>query len=365
MNNNESNNIVPIKEKEVNQESKTLAMETYNPATGNIVTSPVSDNDVKALSDLHFDKFIYNSENILDNDDLKKLFPDAIGDDIEDIKKVNELIKRKNNGQKITYEELPKFLKNSVINIVSKSLDDNTPSFAYMNNKTQLNYIANLVIGQLVEEYNKKNTNFDIDTMLAGFDESIDKLQIETSKEFGDILMSFDEERKKEINNAIERCKREGKEEAVEKFQKIKNVIDEAYNLDKFSEFCKHVKIKKFDIEKPKRIFLSFNTKYMNHTNNINDIQYCPVVLDRHNISDHNSNMKLCLAFCKYCMNYSPDNIEEHTFMYYFIKNIILLDRINPKGKIYDTLDERSKNFYDGFINNILKCINNINNKTL
>ena len=62
-------------------------------------------------------------------------------------------------------------------------------------------------------------------------------------------------------------------------------------------------------------------------------------------------------------MNFSPDNIEDHTFMYYFIRNIILIDRINPKGKLYETMDEKSKKFYDGFIENLKKCISNLNDR--
>ena len=68
--------------------------------------------------------------------------------------------------------------------------------------------------------------------MLAGFGQDFQKLQNETSKEFGSILMSFDEERKKEIDAAIARCKTEGKEEAVEKLEKIKNISKSFYRID-------------------------------------------------------------------------------------------------------------------------------------
>ena len=337
---------------------------TYNPITGNIAVAAASD-DIKTLSDSHFDKFT-NSNNPLTLDEIKELINTSkIGyketDELQTVLKVNELIQNKISGKKVLYDDLPPILKKAVTDIAAQSANEG-PSFAYLHNKSILNYISNIVIQQLVDEYNKKNAGIDIDTMLKGFDESINKMQNDMSKEFGDMLMTFDDERKAEIDAAIERCKKEGKEDSIIKLQKMKDVIDDAYNLDKFSEFCKKVKIKKFDLEKPKKIFLSFNSKYEKHANNINDIQYCPIVLDRH-LEDHDSNLKLCLAFCKYCMNFSPDNIEDHTFMYYFIRNIILIDRINPKGKLYETMDEKSKKFYDGFIENLKKCISNLNDR--
>ena len=336
----------------------------YDPITGDIAVDSANI-DTKTLSDLHFNRFTGEEDISFTIDDIKNILPRTLGseiDNLNDINILNNIIKRKINGEKISYDELPNFLKESALDIVRRSSDDG-PALAFLGSKTRLNYAANLLIGELAEEWKKKNAYIDLDTMLAGFDKELQKFQTDTSKELGNILMSFDEERKKEIDAAIARCKAEGKSEAIEKLEKIKNIIDEAYNLTDFSEFCKHVKIKKFDLEKPKKIFLSFNAKYLKHNNNINDIQYCPIVLDRHIIGDEKSNMKLCLAFCKYCMNYSPDNIEEHSFMYYFIKNIILLDRINPKGLSYDSLDEKSKNFYDGFLNNLKRCILNLNNR--
>lgn len=344
--------------------TKEIAIGEYNPITGDSIVAANNDNIID-ISNAHFNKFTDTNNKDLDIDDLKKIIPfinnnDTINE-VDDLITINNLIKKKKSNKKILFDELPTFLKDSALSISAQTVED-APNLKFLNNKTKLNYISNLLIQNLVEEYDRKNEGIDLDLMLSGFNESINNIQNDMSKEFGNIMMGFDEERKAEIDKAIERCKSEGKEDSIEKLQKMKNTIDSAYNLSDFSEFCKKVKIKKFDLQKPKKVFTSFNAKYMNHANNINDIQYCPIVLDRH-LKDHDSNMKVCLAFCKYCMNFSPDNIEEHTFMYYFIRNIILLDRINPKGQLYDSMDEKSKFFYDGFISNIKKCIDNINSK--
>ena len=36
------------------------------------------------------------------------------------------------------------------------------------------------------------------------------------------------------------------------------------------------------------------------------------------------------VAFCTYCKNMKNTNVEEHIFMYYFIKNILYLDTTAP-----------------------------------
>ena len=59
---------------------------------------------------------------------------------------------------------------------------------------------------------------------------------------------------------------------------------------------------------------------------------------------------KFLITFCKYCRNFKPENIVEHTFMYYFIMNIRTLD-------IYNKDDEKDNEFYKKFINNIVSFI--------
>ena len=70
--------------------------------------------------------------------------------------------------------------------------------------------------------------------------------------------------------------------------------------------------------------------------------------------------MMICLAYCKYCCNMNPDNMAEHTFMYYFIRNIIAIDRINPRGRAYHSINAKDKTFYDTFVANLRECMNNL-----
>jgi hypothetical protein len=53
----------------------------------------------------------------------------------------------------------------------------------------------------------------------------------------------------------------------------------------------------------------------------------------------------------------SPNNIAEHAFMYYFIRNIYLLDSLNPRGGLYESLTGKEKEFYDSFTSAIRNAI--------
>lgn len=332
----------------------------YDPKTGTTIANEVDiKNYKKDITSRHFDALINGNNTEIDVNTLKKM--DLLGNDIKkdaDIVHIAYLMSKRINGENIKYDDLPNSMKNIVSQIMA-SVNTRGIKAANMMNKNQ---VAKMLIDDLVEEYKKDNTtNMDLDTVLAGFDEEVAKVTNEMSSELGGMMLGFDDERKLEIEAAIKRCEESGNTDGVEKLNILKQAMEDVFTLDKFKEFCKACKIKKFDLKKPNRYFDPFNWKYENHTNVINDIKSCPAILDRHHISDyHHLSVALCVAFCKYCENMSPDNIADHTFMYYFIRNIIVLDRINPRGEMYETLDDRSKEFYDKIFSNLGDCINNL-----
>ena len=55
-------------------------------------------------------------------------------------------------------------------------------------------------------------------------------------------------------------------------------------------------------------------------------------------------------------MNMSPDNVDEHVYMYYFIKNILSL-------KYYNKDDEEEIKFYDKVRQNLIKFLELIEEK--
>ena len=357
-----SNNDIALSQENENLNGD-IVMGAYSPTSGEITPTDMAgfkEYYERVISN-QFNSFLESFENT-DESSKKEINIDILkvalettpyAKDIEDFEDFKSLIKRRLAGEKFNpYESFPQPLKNKVDLIIAQA-----PPATSSNIRMTKNYVSNFVLNEITKAYSSNLNNLDLDLMLSSFNSDVDKTMENMSTELGGIFLSIDDQRKIEIDAAIERCKSEGKDDGVKKLEKLKAALEAPYNLDDFAEFCKHVKIKKFDLEKPSRIFDSFNMKYMRHKNNINDISSCPVILSRHNIDD---SLKLCLAFCKYAMNMSPDNIEDHTFMYYFIRNIVVIDRLNPKGNLYEAMDEKSKEFYDGFIYNLKKCVNNL-----
>lgn len=343
-----------------NESESEVVMVKHNASDGEIVPTEVLDNEtLSKLSSAQFNNFINYIPTEVNKDIISKIVGSGQISNFDDIQTITSMIKRRMNGESVNaYKEFPSSIKQMLV-----TANVNSAGNMYVNNQI-LKSAANLLLDNLTEEYKKSANEFvDLEIMLVNFNKGASAIVDDTSKELGSMMMDTDTVRKQSIDAAIENCKTSGNLEGVEKLEKMKSSIDDAYNLDDFIEFCKHVKIKKFDLEKPSRVYSNFINKYTNHKNNITDIRICPDILDRHIKSDHVSNVKLCLAFCKYTMNMSPDNVNDHTFMYYFIRNIITLDRLNPKGVVYDTMDNASKKFYDGFVSNINKCIDNLSNR--
>lgn len=315
------------------------------------------DGNIELLGD---DKVSMVDENITP-EKLEKVLgsSNAIFGQANDMAKLIALVKRRLNGETFNpYGEMPQSYKT----IIDSQLIQQGQPCTKHNRATA----SNMVLNELVEEYKKNNTKImDLDNLMYEINTEIRNSNNEMSKEASKLFLDVIKDRKDSLDGAIGRAKKAGNDELVKKFIKVRSMLDESFNLEGLAEFCKTVKIKKFDVEKPSRYYTYFNSKYENHKNNISNIGDCSKILDRHLDDKYSINdiIKLTVAFCKYCQNMSPDNLEEHTFMYYFIRNIIMLDRFNPRGSIKETMDNKSRKFYDKYIENLERCIDNINNR--
>ena len=333
-------------------------MVKYNPLTGDIADdSSVSIEDVV---DKNWESFIRGASSDVTSDIVKDVINSGNFNGDDDATKLAILMTKRMSGEEFNYyEELPDAMKAKVDEMLMQiRLSGNFPKGAPINRR----YLAKMLLDECIEDYKKDaSSQMDLDTMLSGFNGEIEKAQNEMSTELGGMMMSFDEERIAEIDAAIKRCEEAGNVEAVHNLEAIKSTITSAFNLKDFIEFCKTCKVKTIEIEKPSRMFDYFNSKYEHHKNTINDIRSCPTILSRH-LTEYTQFqlIALCVAFCKFCQYMSPDNMGEHTFMYYFIRNIIAIDRLNPKGNLYMAMDDKSKAFYDDFTTNLKAALNNL-----
>ena len=153
------------------------------------------------------------------------------------------------------------------------------------------------------------------------------------------------------------------KMEDPEKKQKLLSVLDrinEAYNLSELKEFSKSCKIKKFDLEKPNKLFDAYTRKYADSTYNAYSIEMARPVLYRNlNIDDNDEYSDtdinaFFIAFCKQTRNMKSDDVLDHAYMYYVMYNIVLADL----NKSDDT-----KHVSEKFLDNVKEVIKNLRNR--
>ena len=357
---NAMNTISEDEKKEESKPQKVLG--SYNPATGNynVIDTETSIEEIQQKNLENFDAMI-NDETPDLNADLNN-FLDSCKDRIPEAdaaSKIAYLMANRIAGNNIDYySNMPKFMQNTVSQIMANANTVGVPS----NRILHKNQVAKMLIDEYVEEYKKSSQKtVDLDTLFSGFTKDAANIADDMTTQIGDLMLSFDDERKDQINNAITVAKTNGNDVMVKNLEAIRDNIDKAFNLDEFKEFCKHCKIKTIEMKKPNRVYDSFIHKYETNDAIINDIRTCPDVIIRH-LTEFTKDqaMMICLAYCKYCCNMNPDNMAEHTFMYYFIRNIIAIDRINPRGRAYHSISTKDKVFYDTFVTNLRECMNNL-----
>lgn len=357
---NAMNTISEDEKKEESKPQKVLG--SYNPATGsyNVIDTEASIEEIQQKNLENFDAMI-NDETPDLNADLNN-FLDSCKDKIpkaDAVSKIAYLMANRIAGNNIDYySNMPKFMQNTVSQIMANANTVGVPS----NRILHKNQVAKMLIDEYVEEYKKSSQKtVDLDTLFSGFTKDAANIADDMATQIGDLMLSFDDERKEQINNAIVVAKNNGNDVMVKNLEAIRDNIDKAFNLDEFKEFCKHCKIKSIEMKKPNRVYDSFIHKYETNDAIINDIRTCPDVIIRH-LTEFTKDqaMMICLAYCKYCCNMNPDNMAEHTFMYYFIRNIIAIDRINPRGRAYHSINAKDKIFYDTFVANLRECMNNL-----
>lgn len=148
--------------------------------------------------------------------------------------------------------------------------------------------------------------------------------------------------------------------EKAELIDKIIISFKHAYLFDNLIEAYKtnggKYKAKKIDLEKFETRYLNeFNRKYIDSKYDIPNIYQAYYMLDKKLPGDIHINdiKKFFILFIKYTRDYSPNVIEEHTFMYYTVMNIITLNFI-------DLYDDNENDFLNNVKNGIVNVINTI-----
>lgn len=341
-----------------NIEQKVLV--SANPVTGVLTTIPYEEDEITEES---LDKLLEMEDEDLRkieigkdsfNETVTMMYPDIKEDELDQLL---EVVNKYRSGEKFSYfNELPETIKKELHEFASLSAAEN------QGTNNEIKQLKNVLAKELYDTIIAQNYSSKAFSDISKF--TISEINKEKDKLGGSVS---------EINNklrheyevgfieraeALETSGEEGAKETAEKLRKVSRAFTQSYTYeDMYEAFKDHkIRIKNIQVEKFQRTCQEFNRKYYNNTFKIKDIFGVAAVLDRVLDNKYNINAikKFVVAFINYTRLYTPSNIDEHVFMYYFIQNIMALD-INIPGNEYQEFNDLVKQNIYKFLDLIIE----------
>lgn len=333
--------------------------------TATVVTNPftgkpmyVSDNE---YTDFHLQSF----EEMMEDDSIVpmeideskvNINTDMVKDQIQatfgnkqnlsmaDLKKLVELANRVKNKEKFSYySSMPQSVKDLINETIGVEMGSKMGSFI----KEGRNYIAGSILQDIVNDATQEVAYNDLQKSIAA-------IKGEGAREMKKDSYWTDVKRYLMFGTLekADKLREEGKTEQADRYEAVHDAFIESYMMTDMLDMYSRgkIRVRKIDVEKFKKTCNSFNFKYQNSTNVINDITQVIMILDRY--ADKRFDLDIIkefiCVFIKYTdiKNMKADNVVDHTFMYNWIFNIITLDMYNKE-------DEFSVEFHDQLISNI------------
>ena len=323
--------------------------ETFEEMIERVKNSDIEIND-SPFTPEEFDQYIVNGEN---SESLFKEISKGTEYDDETIRQLLEVTNRKMKGEEFNvYKALPAKIQELINSYCRQGqVPLNTPNG---------NQFRNMVTEELINEF---ISNIGLSRIQSDFSKELEDIFDKGTKEISESIVGYTEERAKHYREAAESME---DPEKKAKLLLILDNVDEGYNLTTLKEYAKTCKIKKYDLERPDKIYRSFLQKYKNSKFNIYGIEMAtPIVLRNLNKDaddnpiptdspDHYDQIDVdafFIAFCKQTAGYDPNNNpNQHAYMYYLMYNCIFTE-INTG----DAKDVSIK-----FLQNIKDVINNL-----
>ena len=317
------------------------ALVEINPVTGEqTIIGPASskkENDV-TISDI----VDGTDEDILDSITIKEETYSKLNEyglTNQETEQFTSVILRRLQGEKFSiYKELPMKIKNIV------------RSMCGSNNINQLQACSEIVVDQFISELK-------IEQEFVDFQDSL-------KKEIGglDMMNMYDEYLKETMEyklvekaNELEATDPERAKTLREVTKAFKDSYEFTTMRKALTENWKEARRLDKEIKKYDRYCTEFNYKYKDSRFKINDITLVAHSLDRA-MKDYSVSIldikKFVILFCRITRNMRPDNIVEHSYMYYTVKNILSLD--------YMKIDSEA---YINTVENVLEIMNLIDTK--
>lgn len=273
----------------------------------------------------------------------------------EDISILLNLVKRFNDGYtRIKYNDLPSYIKTRIANII---IERSGRGLVYTGTRDLKDRMAREFISELaVQSLSDKVQDVFVD--LGNTIHNYTKYEL--SKSLTDITYNHAQMFREKFPEFANKAEEEGKTKEAQQLRDVSDAYNEACTLNKMYDMYANtgkLRVKKFDIEKPQKHYQAIRDKYAHTKLTIRDIAMLEPILDRYlpDYIDMDDIRAFLVIFCKYCMNFNPSNIAEHTFMYYFIYNICILDMCDDTNEESVKLKENTINTIVNFITLIRK----------
>lgn len=300
-----------------------------NPITGEqIILGPA---DMKKENDVTVDNILDETDqDLLDSvtireETYQKL--NEFGLTEEEAKQFGSVILRRLQGEKFKiYKELPEKIKGMV------------RSMCGSNNINHLQACSEIVVDQFVSELK-------IEQEFVDFQDSL-------KKELGnlDMMNMYEEYLKETMGEKLLKKADEIEETHPEKAKVLREISEAFEDSYKFitmrkalNENWKEARRLDKEVKKYDRYCTEFNYKYKNSKFKITDIRLVAHTLDRA-LKDFNVTIpeikKFVVLFCRLTRNMDSNNVVEHSYMYYTIKNILDLDYLKIDSDAYNTIKE-------------------------
>ena len=322
-----------------------------NPVTGVLNTIPydgeVTEESITELLDL-------------EDEDLRKLeigwepFKDAVnglypGLKDDDLKQLLSVLNRYRAGEDFSYyKELPEKIKKELHEFAVNSAAENQGTANQI--KMLQNELAKELFDTIITQNYSTKAYADLTKYtISEINKEKDKLG-ESAADYNNQLRNEYEVKFIEKAEELEASDNEEDKEKADKLRKISKMFTQSYTYENMLEAYKNgkIKVKNIQIDKFKRTCQEFNRKYYNNKFTIKDIGLTVGVLDRNLDDKYNITciQKFIVAFINYTKNFTPSNVDEHVFMFYFIQNILSLDIKLPNSSQNEFNELVKQNIY-------------------
>ena len=298
-----------------------------NGKINNVINTDINTSD-KTLDDLMNSDIMdtkINPETI--EGSLKSLFP--VIEDV-DVPMFMIALKRYQNKEKFSYfNAFPEKMKSQVDMVIGGA------NSGYATQPEARNYVTRILFDQVIYD------NF-VDHSFTDLEKSINKTYEELYENTKDDFSKYGNNQRAIMETKLkEIAEEETDEEKKQKLLKVSEMFHESYTytgmINKYKNTGK-LKIKPIEIDKFERECKEWCYKYKDTEEIINNpkdlLQRLTWWNKENNYNyDEKTLKKFILIFLKYSKDMKPKNIEEHVFMYYFIKNILTLKFVNKDNK--------------------------------